>query len=53
MNQENILESYVLSQYTLERLNIIKEKLKKDTIETDPLWKLITGQVCIIGGNAT
>ena len=44
MNQENILESYVLSQYTLERLNIIKEKLKKDTIETDPLWKLVTGQ---------
>ena len=44
MNQENILESYVLSQNTLERLNIIKEKLKKNTMETDPLWKLITGQ---------
>ncbi|XP_076666928.1 uncharacterized protein LOC143368269 [Andrena cerasifolii] len=57
MNQENILESYVLSQYTLERLNIIKEKLKKDAIETDPLWKLITGQkeeeTCVDQGETT
>ncbi|XP_012164097.1 uncharacterized protein LOC105665748 isoform X1 [Bombus terrestris] len=42
MNPENILKNYVLSQYTMEKLIVIKEKLKQDIIQADPLWQIVT-----------
>lgn len=47
MNPENILKNYVLSQYTTEKLIAIKEKLKQDITQADPLWQIVTRKVSI------
>lgn len=47
MNPENILKNYVLSQYTTEKLIVIKEKLKQDIIQADPFWQIVTRKVSI------
>lgn len=44
MYPTNILKNYMLSQYTRERLDVIKEKLKEVTSKSDPLWQIIIGK---------
>ncbi|XP_012150020.1 uncharacterized protein LOC105663731 isoform X2 [Megachile rotundata] len=44
MYPRNILKNYILSQYTMERLDVIKEKLREDTSKSDPLWQIIIGK---------
>ena len=44
MYHPNILKNYTLSQCTLEKLNIIKDKLKEDTLNSDPLWETVIGK---------
>lgn len=44
MNENNILKNYVLSQYTIQKLEIIKEKLKEDIIQADPVWNIINAK---------
>lgn len=48
MNEENFLKNYVLSQYSMEKLKIIKEKLKEDINQADPWWQVVNRKVSII-----
>ncbi|CAL7949465.1 unnamed protein product [Xylocopa violacea] len=41
MKENNILRNYILSQSTIEKLKTIKEKLKQDITQADPLWQII------------
>ncbi|KAK9306103.1 hypothetical protein QLX08_003154 [Tetragonisca angustula] len=41
MNQENILKNYILSQYSMEKLTVIKEKLRENIIQADPMWRIL------------
>lgn len=45
---ENFLKNYVLSQYSMEKLKIIKEKLKEDINQADPWWQVVNRKVSII-----
>lgn len=42
MSQENALKNYVLSQYTMDKLESIREALKDDISKADPSWKIIS-----------
>lgn len=41
MYPTNILKNYILSQYTMKRLDVIKGKLEEDISKSDPLWQII------------
>ncbi|KOX78796.1 hypothetical protein WN51_08555 [Melipona quadrifasciata] len=41
MNQEDILKNYILSQYSMEKLAVIKEKLRENIIQADPIWQIL------------
>ncbi|XP_017876232.1 uncharacterized protein LOC108622693 [Ceratina calcarata] len=42
MNEENIVKNYVLSQYTMDKLDRIREALKEDISNVDPSWSIIS-----------
>ncbi|XP_076638484.1 uncharacterized protein LOC143350323 isoform X1 [Colletes latitarsis] len=44
MNQNKVLKDYILSEYTIEKLKAIKETLKNDIIQADPLWNIVRGK---------
>ncbi|XP_076235303.1 uncharacterized protein LOC143179810 [Calliopsis andreniformis] len=45
MNQINVLKTYALSNYSVAKLRAIKQQLKEDINQADPLWKIITNKV--------
>lgn len=52
MMQENtdseiLFEKYTLSEETLARLGSIREAIKDNIAQANPLWKIIAGQVRI------
>lgn len=47
MNQENILKNYMLSQYSMEKLAIIKKQLRENIIQADPMWRILNQKVSI------
>lgn len=53
MSREYILKNYTLSPYTMAELKVIKEKLKEDVIQADPLWQIVTKKVSINRYNIT
>lgn len=51
MNQENIFKNYILSQYSMEKLAVIKEKLRENIIQADPMWRILNQNVSIERNN--
>ena len=51
MNQENILKNYILSQYSMEKLTVIKEKLRENIIQADPMWRILNQNVSMERSN--
>ncbi|XP_053984403.1 uncharacterized protein LOC128879357 [Hylaeus volcanicus] len=41
MNRGQVLRDYELSQDTVEKLKVIKEKLKENIMQADPIWNII------------
>lgn len=46
-DSEALFEKYTLSEETLARLESIREAMKDNIAQANPLWKVIAGQVRI------